>query len=174
MPVANIAGPRPNDGHISPFGGTWRTCRVPPLLRILFPIAVFSTISLAGTTLASASDVGTAAKIVECYSAGQTTIRNMRDCSGAWVTPRVLLLCTPRPAEEAGSDNVRCPFLTDTIDGRATLDGALALENLNRDSELVLSTLDAPFLPDTTVLDECRLPDATPDLFGQCVDKSMG
>ncbi|WP_439397230.1 hypothetical protein ACRQ5Q_09055 [Bradyrhizobium sp. PMVTL-01] len=114
----------------------------------------------------------TAQKIIGCYVNETTptkipTIQQIYDCSGVWVTPRVLLSC----ALEA-----HCSWLPDTREGRNTLDAMLQTESLTRESPLSLPTdpLHLPPLPSKDKIDQCRAQAGSKEAFESCVNTSVG
>ncbi len=123
---------------------------------------------------APASDADKAPTILACFNAGQTAIRDLRACAGAWLTPKALLLCALQNIEAGKADPVACPFLPDTPDGRAILDVLLAQQNLTRDSNLSLDTRNFPDLPGAAVVDACNKAAATQGDFLACVQTSAG
>jgi hypothetical protein len=102
--------------------------------------------------------------VLTCYNTGNTTIQQMRDCAGVWVTPRALLMCALQ---------AHCPVLPDTGEGRADLDAALRMEGLSRASTLRLRAGDLPRLPDPARLATCKKSAANEDAFTDCVLASM-
>jgi hypothetical protein len=105
-----------------------------------------------------------ASKVLGCYSAGQQTIQKLHDCSGFWVTPRTLLLCTIK----AG-----CPVQPDTPDGRAALSTTMAQEKLTVNSLLVVRPTDLPKIPDPKIIADCRKDAKTETSFQECIWKSL-
>jgi uncharacterized protein YecT (DUF1311 family) len=106
-----------------------------------------------------------AAKVLSCYkgaAAGdkQVTIRQMFECSGFWVTPRALLTC---------GLETHCPVLSDTVEGRATLDATLAAQKLSRDTVLTLREADLPPMPSAAKINECRGKSHSEDDLVNCV-----
>ena len=97
--------------------------------RALIPALLVWAVSFAAQAQpAPVSDADKAPTILACSNAGQTAIRDLRACAGAWLTPRALLLCALQNTGNAGP--IACPFLPDTPDGRAILDVPLAQEHL--------------------------------------------
>jgi len=111
-------------------------------------------------------------KIITCYI-NQTkpdsipTIQQIYECSGVWVTPRVLLSC----ALEA-----HCSWLPNTRQGRATLDAVLEQEHLTRDSPLPLpkDAAHLPPLPSKEKIDQCRDRAGSKEAFESCVAATVG
>jgi hypothetical protein len=90
--------------------------------RALILAVVFWAASFAAQAQPVASDAEKAPTILACYKAGQTTIQEIRNCAGVWVTPKALLLCALQPTAEGQADHIACPFLPDTAQGRTILD----------------------------------------------------
>nr|WP_129545743.1 hypothetical protein [Methylorubrum zatmanii] len=91
-------------------------------------------------------------KIVGCYNklaAGNkvATIDDMHDCSGYWLTPRALVVC---------SVGAHCPALPDTAEGRAILNNILDRSKLELASPLKLDPALIPRLPSDAVISNCR------------------
>ncbi|MFL9898801.1 hypothetical protein PQR71_11640 [Paraburkholderia fungorum] len=112
-----------------------------------------------------------AQKIVNCYKNQisrnrATTIREVFQCAGSWVTPRALMAC---------SVGAKCPALPDTPSGKAILHVALKAEgNLTEDSALILTPTLIPRQPQTTDIDSCNMTaNASPSLFNSCVTGKM-
>ena len=127
------------------------------LLGFLF-YAATSAVHAAPTTEEIAN------KVLGCYSAGQQTIQKLHDCSGFWVTPRALLLCTIK----AG-----CPVQLDTLDGRAALSATMAQEKLTVNSLLVVRPTDLPKIPDPKIIADCRKDAKTETSFQECIWKAL-
>jgi hypothetical protein len=130
---------------------------------------VFSTIALATIVAsdpasAALSTADTPKTVLTCYNTGNTTIQQMRDCAGVWVTPRALMMCALQ---------AHCPVLPDTAEGRADLDAALRMEGLSRASSLRLRAADLPRLPDPARLAACKKSTANEDAFTDCVLASL-
>jgi tetratricopeptide (TPR) repeat protein len=91
----------------------------------------------------------TGLKVVACMKdrKGSITIKEMRECSGVWVTPRALIYCV------AGA---HCPTLSDTIQGRAILNAHLKDQGLVLDSKLLLSANALPALPSAQAITGCK------------------
>ncbi len=141
--------------------------------RALIPALLVWAVSFAAQAQpAPVSDADKAPTILACFNAGQTAIRDLRACAGAWLTPRALLLCALQNTGNAGP--IACPFLPDTPDGRAILDVLLAQEHLTRDSNLSLDTQNFPGLPSGAVVDACNKTAATRADFLACVQTSGG
>jgi hypothetical protein len=111
-------------------------------------------------------------KVLSCYKNGavgskRITIEQMHDCSGLWVTPRALLNC----AKEA-----HCSVLSDTLEGRATLDAVLAAEHLTLDAPLNLpeDALHLPPMPARAEIQRCKNEAGSRDAFMACIKPTIG
>ncbi len=110
--------------------------------------------------------------ILACFNAGQTAIRDLRACAGAWLTPKALLLCALQNTDAGKADAIACPFLPDTPGGRAILDVLLVQQYLTPESNLSLDTRNFPGLPGAAVVDVCNRTAATRGDFLACIQTS--
>ncbi|MGO7225881.1 hypothetical protein ACCT05_10680 [Rhizobium ruizarguesonis] len=110
-----------------------------------------------------------AQKVISCYRqlsyAGKTaTVLGMYECSGTWVTPRALLLC---------SIGAACATIDDTIEGRAIFDSFLKQYTLTKDSALSLDAKLIPRVPNKDTIERCRSESTNGEAFTTCVTRSM-
>jgi hypothetical protein len=118
------------------------------------------------------SESDKAPTILACFNAGQTAIRDLRACAGAWLTPKALLLCALQNTDAAKAGPIACPFLPDTPGGRAILDILLAQQHLTRESTLSLDARNLPDLFGAAAVDACNKTAATQGDFLACIQTS--
>ncbi len=121
-------------------------------------VRAFATTSDVGRLLAADSR-----RVVACFNSGggHWTIRQMFDCSGAWVTPGALLRCTL---------DVKCPTIADTPVGRAELASILGGDPQTAvDRVLTIDVQSMPRMPATASIDRCNSSTSDPAGFRNCV-----
>jgi hypothetical protein len=124
------------------------------MVRIAFALSLTLGVLLSFGRSEAASplrQLSPAEKIIGCF-AGRTTppnIAEMHDCSGYWVTPRVLLWCLL----EKG-----CSVLSDTIEDRATFDSVLTAQSINLGTILTLNVVAKELgpMPDAPTIEYCK------------------
>jgi hypothetical protein len=116
-----------------------------------------SLLCFAASSVARTADASMASKIAGCYAKGSTTINKLHDCIGAWVTPRIFMLCALQG---------RCVPLPDTDQGRATL--TADLHGFDKDATLVPSN-QVFQLPSPLVLVGCRTAGKSGRSLDECV-----
>lgn len=110
-----------------------------------------------------------AKKILDCYSkqiSGDkvATIQQVYECSGFWITPRALMVC---------SLGASCPALPDTVEGRAVLKAALEAEEISINSPLEFRANTIPRLPDSENLKNCKSNTSSEQEFTYCAASAI-
>ena len=120
-----------------------------------------------GRTLLTPENSELSGRVMACfrdgvYGGGTVTVREMRLCSGFWITPRVLLHCAL---------DGYCPAIEDTLVARQSVRQMLDQAGMTFDSPLVLQIEPAllPALPDKDQVLACRTGAVSPDTFERCV-----
>ncbi|MBY5645850.1 hypothetical protein [Rhizobium leguminosarum] len=127
-----------------------------------YSTAIFPPIGNLFTTSARTKQI--AKLVVHCFieGRGELTVRDMFTCSGVWVTPRALMLCTL---------GTQCPVLPDTLVGKATVKTTLEAQNLSIDSQLTLQPSSLPALPSEQTIVNCNASSADETDFVRCAVK---
>jgi hypothetical protein len=84
-------------------------------------------------------------KIIECYKAGSDTVRMMYNCSGQWVTPRVLTLCFLE---------ADCPVISDPVSARSVAEAELGPNKL--ETKLTIDMKDILSVPSRSAIGACQ------------------
>jgi|GEM_PF-3378817 len=111
-----------------------------------------------------------AQKVIGCYrrlsyGGKSATIRSLYECTGKWVTPRALLLC---------SIGAKCPTIEDTIGGRAVFDSFLKqYDSLTKDSVISLDAKKIPRVPDAAAIKKCKDESPNQAEFRTCITRTM-
>ena len=110
-----------------------------------------------------------AQKIVACYAKGayrnqEVTIRQMYECSGLWVTPKMLMSCSLGAA---------CYPLSNRVADKAILDATLNNDNMSVESPLSLLPETIPRIPDAEQINACKTHASSEEDCRICVSSAV-